>query len=310
MLADGVVLVIDIVNHPNSEEGRWVRKGKPAAILDFAKLPVSRNSGAHCLKKGIMNKLLKEFLLEVDEANWTVNSSATDYPADWIIAPHSHSKHQLLYAIEGVMVVHSALSQWTVPPSRGIWMPSGHVHSVRCVGPIKMRSVYVRPDGMAQLPNETRAVSISALLSELIKASVEITAPYAVDSREDRIMKLILDELAILPVLPLHLPQPQDPRIQTICTVLQRDPADGSTLADWSARLGLDEKTIQRLFHKETGMTFGQWRQQSRLLLALERIAVGEKIIDVAGALGYDSPSAFTTMFKKQFGKTPSNFFK
>lgn len=310
MLADGVVLVIDIVNHPNSEEGRWVRKGKPAAILDFAKLPVSRNSGAHCLKKGIMNKLLKEFLLEVDEANWTVNSSATDYPADWIITPHSHSKHQLLYAIEGVMVVHSALSQWTVPPSRGIWMPSGHVHSVRCVGPIKMRSVYVRPDGMAQLPTETRAVSISALLSELIKASVEITAPYAVDSREDRIMKLILDELAILPVLPLHLPQPQDPRIQTICTVLQRDPADGSTLADWSARLGLDEKTIQRLFHKETGMTFGQWRQQSRLLLALERIAVGEKIIDVAGALGYDSPSAFTTMFKKQFGKTPSNFFK
>lgn len=57
-------------------------------------------------------------------------------------------------------------------------------------------------------------------------------------------------------------------------------------------------------------MTFGQWRQQSRLLLALERIAVGEKIIDVAGQLGYESPSAFTTMFKKQFGMTPSNFFK
>jgi AraC-like DNA-binding protein len=91
---------------------------------------------------------------------------------------------------------------------------------------------------------------------------------------------------------------------------LQRDPGDGSTLADWSGRLSLDEKTIQRLFHKETGMTFGQWRQQARLLLALERIAVGEKIIDIAGELGYDSPSAFTTMFKKQFGKTPSQFFK
>ena len=284
--------------------------GKPAAILGFAKLPVSRNSGAHCRKKGIMIKPLKEFLLEVDEAHWTVICSATDYPADWIIAPHSHAKHQLLYAIEGVMVVHSALSQWTVPPSRGIWMPSGQVHSVRCVGPLKMRSVYVRPDVVAQLPTQTRAVSISALLSELIKASVDIRAPYEADSREDRIMKLILDELAILPVLPLHLPQPLDPRIQSICSVLQRDPGDGSTLADWSARLALDEKTIQRLFHKETGMTFGQWRQQSRLLLALERIAVGEKIIDVAGSLGYDSPSAFTTMFKKQFGKTPSNFFK
>ncbi len=287
-----------------------MHSGKAAAILNSAKLPVSRNSGSYSLKRGIIINALKEFLLEVDQAVWSVRSSATDYPADWVIAPHSHTKHQLLYAIEGVMVVHSAMSQWTVPPSRGIWMPCGHVHSIRCVGPLKMRSVFVRPDVVAQLPTETRAVSISALLSELIKASIEITAPYAPQSRGERIMNLILDELAILPVLPLHLPQPVDPRIQTICTVLQRDPGDGSTLAHWSARLALDEKTIQRLFHKETGMTFGQWRQQSRLLLALERIAIGEKIIDVAGALGYDSPSAFTTMFKKQFGKTPSNFFK
>lgn len=123
-------------------------------------------------------------------------------------------------------------------------------------------------------------------------------------------MRLILDELRILPTLSLHLPQPADPRIQGICTTLQDDPGDASTLADWSARLGLDEKTIQRLFQKGTGMTFGQWRQQARLLLALERIALGEKIIDIAGKLGYDSPSAFATMFKKQFGLTPSQFFK
>ena len=83
-----------------------------------------------------------------------------------------------------------------------------------------------------------------------------------------------------------------------------------STVAHWSERLNLDQKTIQRLFRKETGMTFGQWRQQARLLLALERIAVGEKIIDVALELGYESPSAFTSMFKKQFGKTPSHFFR
>lgn len=57
-------------------------------------------------------------------------------------------------------------------------------------------------------------------------------------------------------------------------------------------------------------MTFGQWRQQARLMQALERIALGERIIDVAGALGYDSPSAFASMFKRQFGTTPSQFFR
>jgi len=45
-------------------------------------------------------------------------------------------------------------------------------------------------------------------------------------------------------------------------------------------------------------------------LLALEMIARGDKVIDIAAQLGYESPSAFTVMFKKQFGKTPSNFFK
>lgn len=279
-------------------------------MLDFQKLPVSRNSGDYCRKKGIMIKSLEEFLLEMDAVDWAVCTSATDYPENWFIEPHSHAKHQLIYAIEGVMVVHSGLNQWTVPPSRGIWMPSGHEHSIRCVGALKMRSVFVRPDQFPELPDETRAVSISALLSELIKTSVTIAAPVDADSREARIMRLIVDELTLLPTLPLHLPQPADQRIEAICSALQQDPSDGSTLADWSERLNLDAKTIQRLFHKETGMTFGQWRQQARLLLALERIAVGEKIIDVAGALGYDSPSAFTTMFKKQFGTTPSHFFR
>ncbi|TBU72908.1 AraC family transcriptional regulator [Pseudomonas daroniae] len=257
-----------------------------------------------------MIKSLNELVTEIDAVNWRVRCSATDYPSDWHIAPHSHNKHQLIYAIQGVMVVRSALGQWIVPPSRGLWMPSGEIHEVRCVGPVKMRSVFVRPDELTDLPSETRAVSISPLLSELIKTSVYITEPYLQNSREARVMGLILDELAVLPTLPLHLPQPTDPRITVICSTLQADPGDGSTLSDWSARLNLDEKTIQRLFQKATTMTFGQWRQQARLLLALERIAGGEKIINIAGELGYESPSAFTSMFKKQFGTTPSNFFR
>lgn len=257
-----------------------------------------------------MIKPLDEYVLERDQVVCTVSSNATDYPHDWFIKPHAHNKHQLIYAIEGVMVVHSQACQWTVPPSRGIWMPSGQVHWIRCVSAVKMRSVYVRGDQVPGLPAETRAVSISSLLSELIKVSVSIPAPHAPDSRGGRVMRLILDELSMLPTLPLHLRQPVDPRLQTLCAALQRDPGDASTLGDWSARLNLDEKTIQRLFHKDTGMTFGQWRQQARLLLALERIALGEKIIEVAGMLGYDSPSAFSHMFKKQFGTTPSQFFR
>ena len=114
----------------------------------------------------------------------------------------------------------------------------------------------------------------------------------------------------VLPVLLLHLPQPADPRLQRICAHLQKHPADASTLAEWALRLGVDATTVQRGFARETGMRFGQWRQQVRLLRALERLAGGEKVVDVALALGYTSPSAFATMFKRQFGTTPSAFFR
>ncbi len=54
---------------------------------------------------------------------------------------------------------------------------------LRCVGPLKMRSVFVRADSFPNLPTEhCYAVSISPLLSELIKASVRLKPPYAEDS--------------------------------------------------------------------------------------------------------------------------------
>lgn len=261
-------------------------------------------------REGNMVRSQQDFLAEVDASPWEVGSRATDYPSSWYIAPHAHAKHQLIYAINGLMIVESACERWTVPPSRGIWMPCGQVHAIRCVGDVKMRSVFVRPDAASDLPLQSKAIGISPLLSELIKASVTLTTPFTADSRAGRIMRLILDEICVLPTLPLKLLQPGDKRLRVICATLQSSPDDGSTLADWGERLGVDEKTIQRLFRKETGMTFGQWRQQARLMLALERIALGERIIDVAGSLGYDSPSAFASMFKRQFGITPSQFFK
>jgi AraC-like DNA-binding protein len=200
--------------------------------------------------------------------------------------------------------------QWIVPPTRAIWMPAGVAHLIRCVGVVHMRSLYIRPDVAAGLPPRAHAVGVSPLLRELIQAAVEVERDYAEASRDGRLMRLLLDELHALPVLPLHLPQPADERLRRICERIDAQPDDVSTLSDWATALGVDAKTIQRLFARETGMTFGQWRQQARLLHGLERLALGDKVVEVALALGYDSPSAFAAMFKRQFGEPPSAFFR
>jgi AraC-like DNA-binding protein len=260
---------------------------------------------------------------DVDDDPLPVATKAADYPAGHVIPPHTHVRGQLVYAEHGVMTVAAEgggpdelagraaeRGSWIVPPTRAIWLPAGTRHHLRCIGVVRMRSLYVRPDAAPQLPRRAQAVGVSPLLRELIRAAMAMARPYATDSRDGRVMRLLLDELQALPVLPLHLPQPADARLRRICARIADRPDDASTLSDWAAELAVDARTIQRLFARETGMTFGQWRQQARLLRALERLALGDKVVDVALALGYDSPSAFATMFKRQFGETPSAFFR
>ena len=251
-----------------------------------------------------------QILATIDASTQPVFTRATDYPEGYVVDWHQHNRGQLVYAVLGVMMVAAQGGQWIVPPTRAIWMPAGVSHLIRCVGVVHMRSLYVRPEAAPQLPTRAHAVGVSPLLRELIQAATEMEMPYVDDSRDGRLVRLLLDELHALPVLPLHLPQPADERLRRICERIAARPDDVSTLADWAEALEVDAKTIQRLFARETGMTFGQWRQQARLLHGLERLAVGDKVVDVALALGYDSPSAFAAMFKRQFGEPPSAFYR
>ncbi len=66
---------------------------------------------------------------------------------------------------------------------------------------------------------------------------------------------------------------------------------------------------MARLFVRETGSRFVDWRHQVRLAQALVRLAQGQNIAAVARAVGYDSASAFTAMFRHSLGKTPRDYF-
>ncbi|CAG9239078.1 hypothetical protein PSP6_80265 [Paraburkholderia tropica] len=173
-----------------------------------------------------------------------------------------------------------------------------------------MRTLYIQPDAAQGLPSQCHTVAISDLLRQLIVSAMAITGDYTADSRDGRLMGLLLDELNFLPVLPLHLPLPTHPYLADICQQLLDAPDDKRTLGEWAKVAGVDAKTLQRAFARQVSMTFGQWRQQARLLMALERLATGQSILDVALGMGYDSPSAFTAMFKKQLGVVPSEYFR
>jgi AraC-like DNA-binding protein len=62
------------------------------------------------------------------------------------------------------------------------------------------------------------------------------------------------------------------------------------------------------MIRRETGMSFGRWRRQLHVILALQRLTKGESVQTVALELGYENASGFVTMFRKAVGKPPARY--
>ncbi len=233
-----------------------------------------------------------------------------DLPRGGTIDTHRHLRAQLVYASAGVMTVTTARGAFVVPPQRGVWMPAGVAHRIDGRTPVAMRTLYVAPGHAPGLPREVCVVQVSPLLRELVLAAVDGGNEYAPDSPQARLMAVILDQIRVLPVAPLALRMPVDPRLCRVTSALRSAPADGRSLAEWARHGGASERTLARLFLGETGMTFRAWRQQLRLLRALEMLAAGTAVTRVALELGYDSTSAFSAMFRRALGTSPTEYFR
>lgn len=231
---------------------------------------------------------------------------ARDLAASELLAAHSHAWGQVTYALEGVVRVTVGNSSWIVPPLRAIWIPPLALHEVATLEKARLRALYVHADAVPFQRPECVVLAVSPLLRELIVAlsQADEDAP-----REALLAALILDELSRSATRPIRVALPSDKRLKTLCNTLIADPASTLTLYDWSLRVGASERTLARLFEQDLGLTFGQWRQQVRLAHAAPLIARGLPLSQVAAELGYASQSAFSAMFKKTFGQSPSAFF-
>jgi AraC-like DNA-binding protein len=224
------------------------------------------------------------------------------------LLPHTHPFGQLTHTRDGVIRVTAAGSSWIVPPSRAVWIAPGVVHAVTVLQPTRLRPVRILAERTPFPGEDCRVLEVSTLLRELIRA-LEQLPPAQASHRATLLSELMLDELAASPALPMRVPLPRDKRLTTLCERLLDEPGATLTLADWARQAGASERTLARLFERELGMSFGQWRQQVRLAHAAPLIARGMPLARVAEELGYTSQSAFSHMFRKTFGCSPSAFF-
>ncbi|MBC3254489.1 helix-turn-helix transcriptional regulator [Pseudomonas paralactis] len=223
---------------------------------------------------------------------------------------HSHPWVQLSYAISGVLEIHTSVGRFVAPPQRAVWIPAGMPHRVFSSPHTEMRSLYLDCSVTAWAAERCQVLEVSSLLRELIRNFSQVPVEYAEDGPDGRLAQVLLDQLAAAPQVDLMLPLPHEPRLRQIYRSLNLRPEQQTTLGEWSTRLGVSEKTLSRLFLKDTGLTFRAWRQRLRLLSALPALERGERVTDVALGCGYESTSAFIAAFRQQFDATPGEFFR
>jgi AraC-like DNA-binding protein/mannose-6-phosphate isomerase-like protein (cupin superfamily) len=231
-----------------------------------------------------------------------------DYPPAFELAPHRHQRAQLLYAAEGVVSVSTPQGAWAAPPERAVWIPAGVEHAVKMVGAVSTRSVLVTPETCPGRGERCQVLAVSALLRSLLIAAVDLPEEYDLAGRDGLVMALLAKEIELAPVVPLAVPFPRSPALAARCNAFLAEPEARATIDQWAADLGYGRRAFTRAFRRETGMSFQVWRQQACLLTALPRLAAGEPVTTIALDLGYDSPAAFTTMFKRLVGISPSRY--
>jgi AraC-like DNA-binding protein len=154
-----------------------------------------------------------------------------------------------------------------------------------------------------------RVVVVSALLRELLHHAVQ-AAPMR---RDDASSAAVLDLLSALvdtapTAVPLHLSIPSDERAAAVAACLLEDPAlDLSTACGAGAA---SRRTVERLFVQATGLSLGAWRQQARVLRAVQLLADGRSPARVAHSVGYSSQSAFGVAFREHLGTSPARFVR
>ncbi|MEV6929341.1 helix-turn-helix transcriptional regulator [Dactylosporangium sp. NPDC051485] len=219
---------------------------------------------------------------------------------------HTHPLGHLVYPATGLLSLVTETGAWIAPPNRVVWIPAGFEHQHRAHGSTDMHIVFLSAAMAAQLPDAPAVLVMTPLAREATLALTRDEARSA--SSLTRLRWVIIDDVVSAPEQPLHLPEPRDDRLLAIAALVERDLSSPVTLDQLGREVGASERTLSRLFYRETGMGFRQWRTQLRIHRALIMLTEGTPVTGVAAACGWANPSAFIDAFTALVGQSPGRY--
>ena len=222
--------------------------------------------------------------------------------------PHAHAWGQLNYSAQGVMQLEIEGQRFISPPSYAVWIPPQATHSAYNRHSIVYRSVYLDLSLCAELPKQPCSVVMNDILKAILNNFAERDVQIPQSAADQRLADVLLDQLHDAAIEHSYLPYACSPQTSFVVDSLRAQPGNTDTLALWAKRVFVSERTLARQFIRETGISFGAWRQRLRFLAAIEQLETAQSIKEIAFNLGYSSPSAFISMFQRHAQCTPEQY--
>ena len=242
------------------------------------------------------------------EADTPVIGHAASFAPGASVPWHSHDRGQLALTLARVMRVETPERVWLVPRGSVLWLPAGTPHRSLAPEERLMRSLYVRPDAAAALPDGPSAVEQGTPLADMVTWLAETYDSDRLDKAWTTVADAALALVRPAPGLSIRLPRPADPLVATIADVVSADAADPRSIEEWGSQLGISPRTLRRRVQMATGLSYRDWRRVLALSAAAERLLTGASVTLVAFEAGYASSSAFVAAFRHTFQMTPGAF--
>jgi len=197
--------------------------------------------------------------------------------------------------------------RWALTPGSVGWFPAETPHYAWMPVNAEGVTLHCSEKVCDLLPSFPCIRAASPFLLLLLK---KISEQDAADNpqRLQRLLQVMVDEIRLADRALSQLIFPADTRAKQVAQKILTAAEGQLAQTVLAQQAGLSVRTLSRLFVQQTGLTFSQWRQKARMIMALEPLLGGKPVSQVAQLSGYENVSAFIAVFRRFMGMTPGQF--
>lgn len=221
---------------------------------------------------------------------------------------HRHQKGQLSFVEDGVVYLEVDNQHFVIPAKHYVWIPKDREHQLRVSYSATQLHSFYFANTEGKFYEKFGIYPASNLIIELIKFSerwnqqfINFHQPLA------NVLKTLFELIALQPAsVQIKLPIANSTQMEAITDYIQANYAQSLSLQTMTEQFNMSERSFCRLFKKSLNTTFLQYLKTVRVINAIELLVkTNMSIYEIANAVGYESLSAFSTIFLEYTHKRP-----